>query len=428
MIVVLLMGTIASGYLGRHLYRRWLNPLSIYSFIWGLCLISYELRLLQYYAISGTAWLYIGLAWCSFHLGAGTAFLWVDHNTGATPAYSHFNFRRLRTAIIILCFLGIIVILSQIIVLRREFGSVLDAVLFHSNDIYLGRTGGEFSFFPYVGACLFAANSLSGAYTAKTGRISCLSVVPMLLEAVNAIFGMARGGVLIAGFLFATSFLLTPRTQRSSIKMTRFAYGVGLLIVSLVVGEVSFVNSTRRLQTDFPGKTNAMEVISEYVPPAPSLYSNVSATVVAFSLYLDSPKSSRTGFWGMNTFAPIYRLLAKLGFPTQVPIYEENYYTPVPMNTSTYLKDVDSDFGLSGVAVFPYCLGLATSFLALRIATSSRLVHIVLLSHLALIITASFAINLMFTGDWPISVLVGVVASLAVEGRKSNTQVVLAEL
>ena len=117
----------------------------------------------------------------------------------------------------------------------------------------------------------------------------------------------------------------------------------------------------------------------------------------------------------MNTFAPFYRLLSKVGFPTAVSIYEENYYTPVPMNTSTYLKDVDSDFGLSGIAVFPCLLGLITAYFGFRVAYNPRLLDIVLLSHFMLMITASFAINLMFVADWPISTLSGLFAAVLVQ-------------
>jgi oligosaccharide repeat unit polymerase len=413
--IVLLMGAAAfSAYIGRWGFRRWLNPLTVYSAVWGLSLISFELRLIQYYPISLTASTYIALAWFSFILGTGTAFaIGIPKNRSGAPVLT-VDVGRLRAAIFILCAIAAVTVIDQALVLRREFGSVWTAIFLDPGDIYLGRTNGEFSFFPYVGAFLFAASSMSGVYSAKRGRISLLSLLPLVLEVLNATMGMARGGVLIAGFLFAVSFLFTPKTSGNVVPKWQLVSGV-FLVVMLLVGELAFVSTTRHLQTDFSGRTDALDKLSEYIPPLPSLYTNISATPVAFSMYLDTPDEQKTGFWGMNTFAPFYRLLAKLGFPTAVAGYEENYYTPVPMNTSTYLKDVHSDFGLPGIAIFPYLLGLVSAYLGLRIAYGPRLVDIVLLSHFMLVIAASFAINLMFTGDWPISVLSGVVGASIVE-------------
>ena len=414
MIVVLMGASAFSAYIGRWGYRRWLNPLTLYSAVWGISLISFELRLIQYYPMSLTAWAYIALAWFSFLLGTGTAFATgTPKNRAGAPALL-VDIRNLRVAILILCAIGAITVIDQALVLRREFGSVWTAIVLQPGDVYLGRTGGEFSFFPYVGAFLFAASSMSGVYSAKRGRISLLSLLPLVLEVLNAVMGMARGGVLIAGFLFAMSFLFTPKTQGSVIPKWQLVSGM-LLVTALLIGEFAFVSTTRHLQTDFSGRTDALDTLAEYIPPLPSLYTNISATPIAFSMYLDTPDEQQTGFWGMNTFAPFYRLLAKLGFPTAVAGYEENYYTPVPMNTSTYLKDVHSDFGLPGIVIFPYLLGLISAYLGLRVAYRPRLVDIVLLAHLVLVIAASFAINLMFTGDWPISVLSGVVVASIVE-------------
>jgi oligosaccharide repeat unit polymerase len=136
------------------------------------------------------------------------------------------------------------------------------------------------------------------------------------------------------------------------------------------------------------------------------LTANIAATPVAFSMYLDTPEAEKRGMWGGYTFAPIYRLLSRLGFNTHVPAYEENYYTPVPVNISTYLKNVYSDFGLAGVFIFPFLLAFCSTALMLRPGSlTTRLI----LAHLYAVIAFSVLFNIMLLGYWYLSLATSIV-------------------
>jgi oligosaccharide repeat unit polymerase len=169
--------------------------------------------------------------------------------------------------------------------------------------------------------------------------------------------------------------------------------------------------------------TPAINRISEYVPVFPSLYSNLAAAPVAFSQYLDTPAERKSNLWGQYTFKPILRMLARWGFPFHIEYLEENYDTPVPMNTATYLKNVHSDFGFAGIVLFPYALGALATFLALRLGRKPTLVDLMLLSNLLLLILASPAVNLMVLGDWYISLVVSCTAGLLVQRRSAGMAV-----
>src|SRR5271167_1000186 len=69
-IVFLLLVTGVAVCVSKAWTKRWFNPLSLYSFVWGVCLTLYELRLIQYYDVSRTAWTFVILAWASLYLGA----------------------------------------------------------------------------------------------------------------------------------------------------------------------------------------------------------------------------------------------------------------------------------------------------------------------------------------------------------------------
>ena len=413
-LVILALITVAAARIGRWWFKRWFNPFSIYSLIWGFCLCNYELRLLQYEFISRSAWIYIFVAWVSLYLGAATVFHLGDTSKRRDEPLLDVDLNRLKMAITVLSAIGIIAVANQAIVLQRYFGNVFAAVLFQPGDVYGGRITNEFVFMPYVGPCLLAGAGLSGIYIAATGKFSVRSVAPLILEVLRNILAMSRGGVVIAGFMFLVCFAYTPRKWRFKVAKWQLVGGMTVASV-LLVGQVIFVSATRGLEVDFPGRTHSMDAISEYVPIFPSIYSNFSATPVAFSMYLATPQEARQGFWGMHTFAPIFRILGKLGFATDVEAREENYYTPVPMNTSTYLRDIDSDFGISGIVLFPYALGLLTAYFFRKIREKPRVLYILLLADFSLLMASSFAINLMFMGDWYVITFSGAICALAVQ-------------
>jgi oligosaccharide repeat unit polymerase len=406
MLMVLACVTFVAIYISRVLFKRWFNPLSLYSFVWGFGLCCYELRLIQYERISLQAWVYIATAWVSIFLGAATILFIQGSKARRIVRGPQVNLNHLKWAILLLSSVSFIGLLDEIWVMTRQFGGLYDAIIANAGELYLSRSSAEVAYIPYVGAFAYAACSLSGAYMAFLGRVTLLGLFPILLMTAMQIFAMSRIGLAIAALLFLASYLLARKDIR--LRITRWqrilAFGLGAMILS---SGFVLVSTTRGLGVDFPGKTPALEAISDYIPVFPSLYSAVSASPVAFSMYLAAPEASKTRRWGQYTFAPVLRFLSKLGFPTYVERLEENYYTPVHSNVSTYLKNVDSDFGLMGIVLFPYILGLVATFISLRIDREFRLLDIVLLSNLYIIVAFSFFFNLMYLGDWYVSLLVG---------------------
>jgi oligosaccharide repeat unit polymerase len=158
-----------------------------------------------------------------------------------------------------------------------------------------------------------------------------------------------------------------------------------------------------------------MEKIADYVPSAPSLYFYVTGPIAGFNEYLRHRDQEVGSFWGRYTFAPIYRVLSKLGLPTAVPQigqFSEWYYVPEPINVTTYLKEVYSDFGGLGIAAFPLLLGVFLSFLHLTLENQWTTTKIVLLSHFQVVILWSFFYNFMLTGTWLLSLVAAFVAAV----------------
>ena len=414
--IVVAFATGIAIYIGRLLFKRWFNPLSVYSALWGFCLFNYELRLIQYYPISTAAWMYIGAAWVTLYLGAAAVLLASPWTRQPSPVQLGVDLNRLKKGVLFLSVVGAAGVIGQVIAVTRSFGSPIAALFLNPGDIYNARISNELSGLPYAGSFSLAACTLAGAHVAKSGKFTFATFLPIVLVGVQLAFLMGRGALGIGAILFLVTALHTPRDPGA--KAPRWQLIVGAVLVATILGGVfALVSAIRGLGVNYPGNTPALDRISEYVPVAPSLYSNFSGTPVAFSMYLSTPEANKHGFWGMYTFAPVLRLLSKFGFPTGVPPYEEDYWTPVPMNTSTYLKNLYSDFGPAGILVFPFILGAAATLLILRVKTKPRLLDLVLLANIYVLIVFSFSYNFMLSGDWYIAALASVLAAIAVEYR-----------
>jgi oligosaccharide repeat unit polymerase len=404
--------------IGKWWFKRWFNPLSIYSALWGFCLVNYELRLIQYYPISTIAWVYIAIAWVSLYLGAGTVLLLAKPRESSTARSFGVDVNCLKKVILTLSAIGSLGLISQLLAISHEFGNPVIALITNAGEIYGARISNELYGLNYAGAFSFAACTLAGIYTAKLARLTLVAAIPLVLVTLQLVAVMGRTGLGVAAVLFSVSFLYTPRPVRFSIP--GWQRMIGAMLAAALAGGFILVSSIRRLDVNFVGITPGIEKVSEYLPFFPSLYSNFSATPVAFSLYLASPEQGKTGFWGMYTFAPAFRLISRLGFLCSVPAHEENYYTPVPMNTGTYLKNVHSDFGAAGILVFPYLLGASVTLLLIRVSSVPRLLGLTLLANLFVLVVFTFAFNFMLLGDWYIGLVVSALGAIVVDKRMSR--------
>src|ERR1051326_3685406 len=69
-IYLILTSGILGVLLGRFLFGRWFNHVSLYSGIWGSSLVLFECRLIDYYPLEPETWLIIAAGWISFVCGS----------------------------------------------------------------------------------------------------------------------------------------------------------------------------------------------------------------------------------------------------------------------------------------------------------------------------------------------------------------------
>jgi oligosaccharide repeat unit polymerase len=419
-LLLLIGGGVVGVLVGRKLFQRWFNHLSIYSTIWTVSLGLYELKLIQYNSIIPEAWFFILLAWFVFYLGSimvlragiatrhasnyATVFKEVIDNS---QRFFFINSKILKRSIIVLSVLAALSIGYHLFVVIHFFGGV-KATILNANLLYVLRLRGEIQEeIPYLSSFALGACSLAGIYTAVRGKLTFVGVLPLVLIGLGGAASMGRASIFIAGVLFLTAFLYAPRQ-----KLQKLSILTGLILaIALVIGVLTFISSTRGLIISFKYENPSMEILRRtHIAFVPSIYFYFSGPPVVFSEYL---KAGGEKFYpGTYTLRPILNVLSKIGLFEPLPRYQDFYFTPEPMNTGTYLRELYPDFGPIGMTLFPYILGILLTILHLRIKKRPTLMHIVLQSHLYVIVFLSWLCNALFLGYYWISFIVSLFVSL----------------
>jgi hypothetical protein len=130
--------------------------------------------------------------------------------------------------------------------------------------------------------------------------------------------------------------------------------------------------------------------------------------------------------WGRYTLAPFWRIISKLGFDTYVGFYQSWFYlTPVAANTGTYIRELHADFGVGGVVIVPYLLGLLCSMYWYRVQRTNSYKDITILSHLYAVVGMSWFVMLTQLGGWVLSLVVGTIVAHYIDKNRYAQQVII---
>lgn len=430
MIILLLISfSVCCIILGKFIFGRWYNHVSIYSFIWGTTLSLFEIRLINYYPLEIETWIVIFSGWLAFILGSFT--ISAIYGLGGEKLHSnldnhvvtfYFNGRQIKVLRNIVLFFSLLALFEAVyywLNLIKTFGSITNVLIF-GNLVYSMRTAGVIQGgIPYLGALALAGTCFAGIYTALIRRFSLIAIFPILVIVISSVASMGRAAILIALILFLSGYFFTKygsgdKLQKNKKFNLRQSLSFVVILVIVLIG-MEIVRSHRGTFESLPGATQLLNKLSgsSFITPSIYLYLTVDYGVLNQYLKRDEEKVPL----GTHTFAPIWRFLSKFGFDTYVPEYQKSYFTPVGSNTATYLREVHADFGLLGIYLYPYILGLLTSFFWYRSRKGVLLVTIVVLSHLYVIIGMSFVVNATRLGYWMVSFLSSLVVAVFLNSK-----------
>jgi len=177
-----------------------------------------------------------------------------------------------------------------------------------------------------------------------------------------------------------------------------------VIIVAFFITSASLVRITRGSTENFLGASKELRQLKDNMIFSPSIYLYLSSCVGVLNQYLYSD-SEETGF-GQNTFLPGYFILAKLGVLKRPSEFQKGYFIPLWTNTGTYIRELHADFGITGVYLVPYLIGLLVSWLWFKFYEKKNLFILVFLVYLYLIIGFSFLVMVTRVIYWFISIVV----------------------
>ena len=270
------------------------------------------------------------------------------------------------------------------------------------------RVEGELAFVPYLSSFSYVAVFLGALYSARKGKISFYLTFPFLGVILSDLANVGRAGMLFAFVEFISALVLYSYSinkydlNQSKRSNKKFAISIVLIFISLVAA-ATVVKSIRGSVESISSSTSTLNKLKGNAVITPTVYLYFSSDVGVLNKYLELEKEN--SMFGENTFMPIYRVLNKLDLVEKPQFYQTGYYIPMWTNTGTYLRELHADFGVTGILLVPFLLGLFITFLWFKFFETTRLNYLVILVYFYIIIFFSFVVFEPRQGYWIISLV-----------------------
>ncbi len=439
---LLLVGFVAllGVFLGKIIFKNWVNHLTLYSIIMGGLTFFYELKYLPYPDVVPIAWFFIIGSFLSYILGTLTVLSakylipnWkseIPKTKISLPIVSDGG-STLKYAVIFFSIVGIFVALHRWYVLVGMFGSI-KSVLINAAVIYRMNVDGEIKdFIPILPAFVYVAVFLSGIYTAYKRKFSLLAFLPFIGIVLKELTYFGRAELLLTLLEFLFSFFLFRHLLNSD-SLQRFKFFRGnaiissvLLLVFLIIA-ASFIRLGRGSHENYQGATKELRELSDNMIISPSIYLYLSSDVGVFSKYLEKEKEQVN--FGENTFFIFHVFLSRLGIIEKPVFFSKGYFIPMWTNTGTYLRELHADFGTAGVFLGPYFLGLIITWLWFKFYEKRQIYIFAILIYFFLIIGFSFLTLATKLNQWYISlffilVFLPMIEKIAIRNSSSNQRI-----
>ncbi len=392
--------------LGRFIFKKWFNHLTLYCIIFGGMVFLYELKFLPYPNLIPITWFVIISSFLCFLFGILTI-ISARNLFKENPKVIEKSDISLRifadggkTLKYALIFFSIISLYSAIefwMILLKEFGSI-PAVFINGNLIYRMNVNGELKgTTPYIFIVSFVAVFFAGVYTAYKGKFTILSFIPLVSVIIKDIGGAGRATMTLALMEFAFSFFLF-RYMLNNDLLGRYKFSrkniliAGVILIVVFILSISLVRLSRNVSGEnYLGASKELRGANENILISPSVYLYASSSIGVLTKYMES-QGENTRF-GEHSLQSIYLLLAKFKLVEKPLIFQKGYYIPLWTNNGTYLRELHADYGIAGVFIGPFLLGLLLTWLWFKFYEGKSLIVFALLVHLFLIVGFSFFFN-----------------------------------
>lgn len=232
---------------------------------------------------------------------------------------------------------------------------------------------------------------------------------------------MGRADIIMGVMLFMCGYFLTLKQKGSykkkySRKKVKYVILLTIVVIAIIGGE--FIRSTRKAKEEFIGTTVKLQKLSKVSFITPSVYLYVSSHSAILNQYFKHGGENTP--IGGHTFNPFYRWLEHLGLEIHAEPFQAWYNTPVSLNTGTYLRELHGDFGMAGLLLGPYILGILASIFWYRYKDYGRYRDLSIISFLYVIIGMSFFMMATRLSELVIYFVIAIIVGSIFDRRLNN--------
>jgi oligosaccharide repeat unit polymerase len=230
--------------------------------------------------------------------------------------------------------------------------------------------------------------------------------------------------MLFASFEFLVTFFLVRnllnREKNAIYKFSKLNATISIILfISLLITAASVVRSSRGVKENIRGSTKELKQLEENFIITPSVYFYLSSDIGVLNQYLIEDREK--ALFGENTLRGVYYMLAKFKVVEEPSFYQRGYFIPYWSNTGTYIREIHADFGIWGVMLIPYLLGLLLTWLWFKFFNEKNFMLLALLVYLNIIVVFSFLVmitrlNLWFLSQALIFIFLPLLNKLALRG------------
>ncbi|MEO8231391.1 MAG: O-antigen polymerase [Ignavibacteriota bacterium] len=398
--VVTIIIFIFSLLLGKALFNRWFNHLSLYVSVWAPMILLYEMKLIRYYDLTFATWSLVFLSYLSFLLGVLTYFSAKEKIFNKeTISYNNNidwltinNGKNLRFLAWLTSIIALAAVIQNWMVLIKMFGDVT-TVLINASVVYRLRIERKIEGqIPYLFLFGYVSVFFAAMYTALKNKFSVISFFPFIPVILKEISQVSRAGIFLAMFEYLITFLLfksylKKRNPMLLVKSNKKLLIGVILILAFIISSASLVRISRGSVENVEGATSQLKSQEDNLFLSPTMYLYFSGHIGALNKFLQSDKEKT--LFAEHTLFGLYSILSKYDIVKRPTDYNHGYFIPTWINTTTFLKELNQDYGIIGTLIIIFLLGLVITFYYFKFLENGNLYHFIILVFLYLILAFS---------------------------------------
>jgi oligosaccharide repeat unit polymerase len=337
-------------------FRHPFSPFSVFYCVWFIAIAAYHMNWIAYVPVRRSGWTIITISMVTFGLGWVIPYLaWNPNNFTSTDAIRHKVSADRLFVVIGACFvLGAIAFVTFLYAVHTQLGIASFVLAPSEIRESMSTKGGlveplkplSWLNVANVALCTYYLFGVKGPRRGWVWTVLILSLLalPMLQDRIHFFFAAVwAGSVLLYSVRVTFRKLVGVAAVGAVLLLAQFfaiAYWLGKVAENNpILMDVANVEGTQVLLL------------------APYMYLTVS--LPALQVHIDSdPKPTH----GAMTFYPLFQVVNKVD-PTlePPPVVGEFVAVPSPANTFTWLQQFYDDFGIAGIWIGPWVIGILTS-------------------------------------------------------------------